>query len=303
MVGLTTAVRLAERGWRVRVWTAAPATATTSAVAAAIWYPYRVEPPELVLAWARRTFAVLAQLATEPAWPVWMADGLELSRTPLAEPWWAAAVPDLRHADPAELPPGYADGFALRVPAVHAPRYLLTLAQRAAAASVTLEQRRVRDLDEALAANPVVVNCAGVAAGQLAGDATVTPIRGQVVRVVDPGLERFLLDEDHPESVTYVVPRGQDVVCGGTADVGRWQLEPDPEVADAILRRCRALEPRLAGMAVLGHAVGLRPGRPALRLEAEDRGAGRVVVHHYGHGGAGFTLSWGCADAVADLLG
>ena len=45
-------------------------------------------------------------------------------------------------------------------------------------------------------------------------------------------------------------------------------------------------------------AVGLRPARPAVRLEAEGR-----VVHCYGHGGAGVTLAWGCAGEVAALLG
>ena len=48
---------------------------------------------------------------------------------------------------------------------------------------------------------------------------------------------------------------------------------------------------------VVGHKVGLRPARPSVRLE-------RVadVVHCYGHGGAGVTLSWGCADEVVSLV-
>jgi D-amino-acid oxidase len=51
---------------------------------------------------------------------------------------------------------------------------------------------------------------------------------------------------------------------------------------------------------VLGEAVGLRPARPAVRLEAEPR-AGGTVVHCYGHGGAGVTLAWGCAEDVVSL--
>jgi D-amino-acid oxidase len=46
--------------------------------------------------------------------------------------------------------------------------------------------------------------------------------------------------------------------------------------------------------------VGLRPGRSAVRVEAEPRGDG-LVVHDYGHGGAGVTLSWGCAEEAVAL--
>ena len=55
--------------------------------------------------------------------------------------------------------------------------------------------------------------------------------------------------------------------------------------------------PELADARVVGHRVGLRPVRSAVRLEAEGR-----VVHCYGQGGAGVTLSWGCADEVAALV-
>jgi D-amino-acid oxidase len=51
----------------------------------------------------------------------------------------------------------------------------------------------------------------------------------------------------------------------------------------------------------LGHRVGLRPARPGDRLELDAIG-GTAVVHNYGHGGAGVTLSWGCAEAVRDLV-
>lgn len=51
--------------------------------------------------------------------------------------------------------------------------------------------------------------------------------------------------------------------------------------------------------------AGLRPYRASgFRVEREDLGGGRVLVHNYGHGGAGVTLSWGSAWlAVEELLG
>ena len=52
---------------------------------------------------------------------------------------------------------------------------------------------------------------------------------------------------------------------------------------------------------MIAHLVGLRPTRPQVRLEAVDLDGGRTLVHNYGHGGAGVTLSWGCAADAAAL--
>ena len=61
--------------------------------------------------------------------------------------------------------------------------------------------------------------------------------------------------------------------------------------------------PELAGATELGQRVGLRPARPHVRLERLPSGTDAgSVVHCYGHGGAGVTLSWGCADEVAALV-
>lgn len=45
----------------------------------------------------------------------------------------------------------------------------------------------------------------------------------------------------------------------------------------------------------------MRPSRTEVRLEAE-KVEGRTVVHNYGHGGAGVTLSWGCAEEVVEIV-
>jgi D-amino-acid oxidase len=109
------------------------------------------------------------------------------------------------------------------------------------------------------------------------------------------GLEEWWLAEDGP---TYVIPRTHDVVLGGTDHVGEWDRSPSPEVAADIVRRAGALVPEVAGARVLRHKVGLRPARPEVRLERIGD-----VIHCYGHGGAGVTLSWGCADEVVGLAG
>ena len=108
-------------------------------------------------------------------------------------------------------------------------------------------------------------------------------------------LDRWWLDATGP---TYVVPREHEIVVGGTDEDGDWSRTPSPETATAILHRATRLVPALADAKVVGHRVGLRPVRSSVRLEAEGR-----VVHCYGQGGAGVTLSWGCADEVVRLVG
>ncbi|HZB51446.1 MAG TPA: FAD-dependent oxidoreductase [Mycobacteriales bacterium] len=300
VIGLTCAHRLVRAGHAVEVWTRDAVEDTTSAVAAALWYPYRALPEGPVTRWAAATYDMLSILAVRPETAVRLVRGRELSRVPLPDPWWAAAVPRLGRVPAAQLPPGYADGYEFAAPVVHMPVYLRWLIDELAAAGVPLRHRELADLDPARQAADVVVNATGLAARALAGDDELTGLRGQVVRVADPGLTRWTLDEGHPAGLVYVVPRGTDVVCGGTdelADSGD-RGEPDPKVAEAILERCREVVPELVGMPVLGHAVGVRPVRTAVRVERDG-----AVVHCYGHGGAGVTLSWGCADEVVRLVG
>lgn len=61
------------------------------------------------------------------------------------------------------------------------PQYLDCLTQRLAATGCEIETRPLRSLAEAAEAAPIVINCAGLGARELAGDATVWPRFGQHV--------------------------------------------------------------------------------------------------------------------------
>jgi D-amino-acid oxidase len=301
VIGLTAGVLMREMGLDVRIVTAALPLQTTSSVAAALWLPYKAYPEDRVLTWGSRTFEVFEDLSRVPESGVRMRQGVEIWREPVPDPWWASAVPGVRRCTDDALPPGYTDGHAFVAPVIEMPVYLGYLLDRFLGSGGRVEHRAVSSLEEA-GEGGVVVNCAGLGARELVGDPSMEPIRGQIVRVRNPGLERFVLDEDNPEGVTYVIPRSRDCILGGTAEEGEWDTEPVPETAAAILRRCAELEPRLAGAKVLEHKVGLRPGRPEIRLEIEDVAQSPPRVHNYGHGGSGVTLSWGCAEETLRLV-
>jgi D-amino-acid oxidase len=298
VVGLTCAVRLAEAGHETHVLARDLPPETTSAVAAALWYPYRALPQDRVTSWSARTYDVLSELAgTAAASGVRLRDGVELLQADApADPWWRRAVPALTSVtDPR---PGYPRGWRLRLPIAEMDTYLGYLVGRLEQAGGTVTRQRLA----ALPASGVVVNATGLASRALAGDSSLHPVRGQVVRVGQTGVEEWLLVSETAadERPLYVVPREHDVVVGGTAQDGEWQLAPDPDTARELLERAVALVPQLAGAPVLAHRVGLRPARPQVRLETvpHEDGSPGGVVHCYGHGGAGVTLSWGCADDV-----
>ena len=294
VVGLTAAIRLREAGVGADVVAREPPLDTTSAVAAALWYPYRAYPRERVMAWSARGFQVLSELAGEPGSGVRMRAGTELVPGGVVEsPWWRDAVPTF------ELT---ADGYRFEAPVADMSVHLPWLVERLRALGGTLRIAALGSLDEALAHTAVVVDCAGIGAAELAGDDTLVPVRGQVVYVEQVGIDEWLLDQSDPRRLLYVVPRERDVVLGGTAQEANDDLRPDSATALAIRERCIAAVPALAGARVLGGAVGLRPARPAVRLEGETRPDGGRIVHCYGHGGAGVTLAWGCAEEVVALV-
>ncbi|WP_326758388.1 FAD-binding oxidoreductase [Streptomyces phaeochromogenes] len=301
VIGLTTAVVLAESGRRVRVWTRDPAEGTTSAVAGALWWPYSVEPLELARAWALESLSVYEELAARPdETGVRMVEGvMGESRLDEQGAWAAARLPELRASTPEE----YAGtGLWARLPLIDMPVQLRWLRERFLRAGGTVEVRDVTDLAEAEAEAPVVVNCTGLGARELVADPAVRPVRGQLVIVENPGVRNWLVSTDAVAgTTTYLFPQPDRLVLGGTTEVDEWSLTPDPAVATQIVERCARLRPAVAGARVLGHRVGLRPSRPVVRLEREVRGGGGVLVHNYGHGGAGVTVAWGCARVAAGL--
>lgn len=152
-----------------------------------------------------------------------------------------------------------------------------------------------------------VVNCSGLGARELVGDYDLRPAKGQIVRIKHNGFRRVLLDhgEEEQNSLTYIIPRTYDVVLGGTYEEQNESTEVDPGETEAILHRCANLAPEFAAVThkdILNEVCGLRPVRSTVRVEAERITPDCLLVHNYGHGRAGFTLSWGCALEVVEII-
>ncbi|QTX03363.1 FAD-dependent oxidoreductase [Agromyces archimandritae] len=339
VIGLSIAHELAAAGHTVTV--RGDAADRVSLLAAAVWFPFEAFPADRVEAWSIAALRRFTELAAEPGTGVRIAPGRILVRDPdTFDDAWRAWVPGIRPMDAAELPAGVAAGLRVELPVIEMPVYLAWLEGRCRRLGVRIEPGLVPGVDAALADADVAVIAAGLASGGLlGGDPELAPIRGQVVRLANPGIDEWTLDEQHADGLAYVIPRSGDVVCGGTATASG-DTAVDPATETAILERARGLVPALADAPIVSRAVGLRPGRTEVRLEVVRRagssgasgtvstGAGAAasgvdaawgsdpagaaqgisgvdapgaVIACYGHGGAGVTTSWGCAEEVAAL--
>lgn len=254
------------------------------------------------MAWTAHSLQVFRELADDPASGVRMAPALIVGDLTQYDAMSSAAklVPDLRPADPADLPDGFGSGFHATMPMIDMPQYLEYLTKRLAAAGCQIEIHPVHSLSEAADVASTVVNCTGLAAGALTGDESVRPLFGQHVVLSNPGLRQLFLQIDSESEWTCYFPHPQRVVCGGISIPDRWDLTPEPDVADRIVERCRRIQPRLSEADVIETITGLRPDRPTVRVEAEPLGQSRCI-HNYGHSSNGVTLSWGCARDVVRL--
>lgn len=294
--GLTCGVVFAERGHRTTIFAKEIGQQTTSGAAAALWFPYDVEPADKVIPWALETYRTLIDLARNPDSGVSMIELCQFSRTgEIQIPGWA--IPLGARTTSRKI---FKSGFSLRVPLMDTTIYLDYLAKRFVAAGGSIAANtHLTKLEEVDQQFGLVINCAGIGARKLVRDADLEPHRGQVAIV--PRIKHLpyaVVCDDAP--LMYAIPRTNDCVFGGTND-----LSDDPIVDSATTARIVAgcsRELKIEKPNVLVERVGLRPFRKSgVRLERDHLSDGRTVVHNYGHGGSGFTLSWGCAEEVFEL--
>ena len=192
---------------------------------------------------------------------------------------------------------------------VPCPVYLPWLLKRFKGLGGATQERKITNLSELAGSYDIVINCTGLGARELANDEQVYPVRGHIISVSAPWIKQWVVrkfpDRKIPDvkgKSAYVFPRINEVLLGGTFDVNNEDLTVDQDEVDKILERCIKVMPSLAGAEIKTTWAGIRPCRNGgIRLEREER-QDFVLIHCYGHGGDGVSLSWGCALEVGELV-
>lgn len=254
VVGLSTARLLQLRGYRPTIYAAAMPPSTTSNIAGGLWEPVSLYDEERVTpafrqqyeSAARFAFRYYQSMAGEDysvRWlPLYTISGAHPHSAP-TEGTAAAAVeslyPEPRHLTGSENPFGLAYAYRRYSMLIEPGPYLRALIRDYQAAGGHIEIRKFdtpRDL--AAVREPLLFNCTGLGAGALFSDSEVTPIRGQlVVLLPQPEIAYMTLGPNN----TYMFPRKDGILLGGTFDRGNSNLDPDPAVTERIVRDNKAI--------------------------------------------------------------
>ena len=232
-----------------------------------------------------------------------------------------ARDPSLAEANGVNASAGVVDAYTHLAPVVDTDQYMAWLMDQVRSAGCAVVRHRVtgdlRSLERSLLrefAADFVVNCTGLGSATLTDD-EMHPLRGALVRVHNDGRAMPRITTAHcvshdtasgEQDMVFIIPRGRDMlVLGGLVEMDEWDLDiglHNYGPVQEMLRRCQDFLPVLENARIDKREpvrVGLRPfRRQNVRLEREGDSQ---IIHNYGHGGSGFTFSWGCAQEVVQL--
>jgi D-amino-acid oxidase len=301
VIGLTSAIKLQESGFDVSLFARDTHHGLASRAAPAFWIPFKAAPEDLVLKWAKYALSIYQTLDKSAG--VELMPYQEFHAHPVDLPWWAKIITEYALVKSPDLPPGYRVGYASHLYRIDSSIYLDYLMQRFQNNHGFFHSMTFQKIEDVPSDFSIIINCCGVSSSTLVNDPDSFPIRGQFLLTEKPaGLNTITFTSVDENCYTLIVPRTHDCYVGGTTNQGDWNTTVDANTSSQILKRAEAMVPALANVKILKSDVGLRPGRKKVRLETERLPDQRTVVHNYGHGGAGFTISWGCAKDVVELV-
>lgn len=162
----------------------------------------------------------------------------------------------------------------------------------------------------------MIVNCTGINAKQLVDDDSVFSLRGAYFRMINDGSKfpkindamSVTLDGEESNDMVFIVPRNDNtLILGAIGELEKLDLNINLQnyaPLRAMLERDFKFFPELKNGEFDPEyplAVGIRPFRKT-HVRVERDGEDSRIVHNYGHGDSGYTLCFGCAQDVADIV-
>jgi glycine/D-amino acid oxidase-like deaminating enzyme len=253
VMGLTTARLMQDQGWNVTIYAKALPPYTTSNIAGGQWSPASVYEDGFMTPEFKKQYDEAIALSYRyyqnlvgPKYGVRWISNYQFSDTPRPTDDlvhnYRSMYPQLKDLGPNEHPFPIAHASHYDTMLIEPATFLTALIQDFYGAGGGIEVKEFTDDAELqLLAEPVIFNCTGLGARALFGDEKLFPIKGQLSFVLPQKEVNYITITDD----TYMFPRSDGILLGGTFEYNNWDLTPDPAQTNRILRQHKAF---FAGM-------------------------------------------------------
>lgn len=296
--GLSCAYLLCQKNYVIDVIAKAFSPNITSNKAAAFWFPYHIRNDKRGIGWAQKSYAFYETLSADATSGISMKQLIKVLRKNVVEeePVWIEFMPEgaCSIIPEKDLQTGIAKAYNVTVPLIETQIFLPYLKDYVAANNVNFIHKALNSFEELNTEYDYIINCTALGAQKLCNDASIIPVRGQVALIETKTDFPIYLDNEKP---LYIVPRKDAMIIGGTYEENMYDETTEPSTIQNLLQNAYAVFPELKQQKFIGNWAGLRPYRPTARVEKENN-----IIHNYGHGGSGFTLAFGCAEEVVNML-
>lgn len=302
VIGLSTAILAQEKGYAVTIVTADDPLKTTSIKAAASFKPSEVVYNALAHKFIFPSFERFQHVkkAVGSATGVWLHTLWEVFSNNRKEERYLSVMRDVQMVKRPKVPGGYESGWKYTTFFIDTSVYIPWLINQFSANGGSIQKLRspFSDMTELTRLpSDIIINCTGYGAKKLCRDDLVVPIKGQIL-VIGKIKQKWSINADG----FYIYPRTHDTILGGTYEWGVEDERVEGGATYLIQKGNMRILPTIMKRKILRSYVGIRPYRKrTIRIAKEDRD-GKRIIHQYGHGGAGVTLSWGSAEHALSLI-
>jgi D-amino-acid oxidase len=317
VVGLSLAISLARAGHGVTIYARELPPHVTSNYAGAVWLPLLVgeaglTPPgyaELLEQWSTDTWAELVSYVGRGYGVRWIKSHEMYPVETPPTPYLRRIFADFEARFDDTLPGGNTYRWSFTTLLIEPPIYVQRLVQDFRDLGGVIREKAFASAEE-LTRVPerVIFNCTGLGSRGLFADPHLKGVKGQLLLHEPVELESAI------GAYEFVLLPRSDALLLGSLFQREYDTEEPTAENDRLLWDTISQWGRKAGGTVgfpegtlsrdklRGSIAALRPYRSAgVRLEAEVVN-NKHVVHNYGHGGSGLTLSWGCAKHAIGLV-
>lgn len=309
IIGMTNAIVLLQNGYDVTVFTKDDPLATNSDAAVATWFAPNDDKP-LLQQYCLESFVIFDELIKNKTPGVdKIAEILYFkNESDFKNSVWTKKsvrkLTELSEDTDAQKIDGFPFSVLVKIPLINPTFYRPHMLEHFKYLGGKLNQHTtITALSDLTPSHPIIINSPGWEAKHLTKDALVYPIRGQTESfTMIPGIKKdYSLNVEGLNAYVVFRPSDKgdgDCVVGTTFQIGDAGREIRTIDTHSIIKNVSTFFPIIKNV-ITTAKVGIRCGRDEVRIE-EERNDKAMIVHCYGHGGSGYSASWGSANKVLE---